>query len=303
VLKVISDIFKSKKEIKNCILRYGHLPQHRYCFYLNYIKDKEKCVFFDLGANKGILGFRRGNNWRFLTDPLCPDEEKIDATTEAADYLFKECGAKKIVLEDITEKLKKNIFAAVSQSKIWRAVRPSYFSTWPVVDLKKFDENLEGSEWKRMRKRRNKFYREHKIKFLDRKKADKQELKNLVFNWKKQRHDTDRVNLGQYLKFIDEEFAGCDIARIAEVDGKIAALAAGWRFFRNDRYYSVFGIIDYDFEFIGEFSRLDEMFQAKKMGCSKFELGGGYGVSLEFKNKFHPSNFYKTHTFSILPKR
>lgn len=207
----------------------------------------------------------------------------------------------KIILEDITENLRKELQAA-SKNKPWRVLPSSYSLSWPVVDLKNWTDEMPGKKWKRFRKIRNKFFRENKVII---KKADEvtvADLKKLVMDWKKGRKDSDRVHLLQYMRFLETAFTGFDLIRIMEVNGKVSAINGGWRIPKSQDYYSIFGLHDYNLRDIGEISYLDELTSAKKMGFEKINLGGSSGGLLEFKKKFHPDSFYITDTFSVMPR-
>jgi len=46
---------------------------------------------------------------------------------------------------------------------------------------------------------------------------------------------------------------------------------------------------------------MDDLINLKKSGYNIVDFGGVENSSLAFKKKFHPSYFYKTHIFSIVP--
>lgn len=301
-MRIINDVEKAESKIKTSILEHGYLPQHHFELFLNYRREKENCVFLDAGQRKGVFAYQKIENWRILTDPICSANENLEIIIEAIEFLFKNYKPKKIIFEDITEGLRKKV-QAVSKRKPWKVLPPSYSLFWPVMDLHNWTDKLKGKEWKRFRKIRNKFYRENQVVFKKVNQVAKEDLKNLVMNWKKQRKDTDRVHLFPYLRFVDSSFAGFDLVRIMEVNGRISSISGGWRIPNSKNYYSIFGMHDYSLRDIGEVSYLDELAEVKKMGFEKFDLGGSEGGLAQFKNKFHPEFLYRTDTFSIILRR
>lgn len=300
-MKIIGDVGKAEAEIKTSIARYGYLPQHHFELFLNYGREKENCVFLDAGEKKGIFGYRADKDWRILTDPVCPTKESLNILTEAIDLVFKKYQPRKIILEDITENLSGKIRTA-SRNKPWRILPPSYSLSWTLIDLKNWTDELPGKKWKRFRKIRNKFFRENQTAVKNINEVDGKELKDLLASWKEQRKDHDRVHLLPYTRFIDNALKGLDLVRIMEINGRISSISGGWRIPNSENYYSFFGIHDYCLRDIGEVAYLDEFSEAKKMGIEKIDLGGSEKELVQFKNKFHPESFYKTDTFSVMPR-
>ncbi|MBI4709067.1 MAG: DUF2156 domain-containing protein [Candidatus Portnoybacteria bacterium] len=299
-MKIIKNVCDAEEIINPFIEKHGHLPEHHYHFYLNYGREKEENIFIDLGNQKGILAYKKENIWRILTDPTAPQKEKKQALCETIDWIFIDQKAKKIILEDITEDLRNQICA--EKSKIWRAAKTVDLLSWPIIDLENWDAELSGKRWKRLRNMQNKFFKENRVKVIAAQEARRADLKNLVLKWKKQRSGTDRAHYPPYLKFIENDFCGCDMAQVMMVNGQPASLCGGWAIPNSKDYYSSIGIYDYDFNDIGEISYLDELGALKKKGYQRVDFGGSGEKLLAFKMKFHPISIYRTHTFSILKK-
>ncbi len=299
-MKIIKDIKRHAKEIKACLAARGCLAQHQYFLFLNYNREGEKPVFFDWGKKQGVMAYQKKDNWRILTDPIAFPEDKKRILLEVINWIFKNSRAKKIILEDITDNLKKEIGATAKQN-IWRAVKPSYSLVWPIIDLANWTG--QGGDYKRIRNAYHKFFRDNKIEFEKAEKVSAKDLKQLVLKWKAQRQDNDRVHLSPYLKFAANNFQDFEAVRLMAVKGKPISIAAGWAIPNSGgAYYSCIGIYDYDYRNIGEAAYWDEMIELKKLGYKKIDLGGSEGGLLAFKMKFHPAFSYKTYTFSILKK-
>ncbi len=303
-MKIINCIEKAESEIKESIIKYGYLPQHHFELFLNYGRESESCVFLDAGGKRGVFAYLnlKTKNWRILTDPISPLGENLKIISQAIDFIFKNYQPKKIILEDITEELSKKI-KVVSKNKFWRALPPTYSLFWPVIDLNNLGNDLSGRKWKRLRNIRNKFLKENQVIIREVKETDKEDLKNLVTAWKKQRKGLDREHLSQYLKFIDCSFKGLDLIRVTETNGRISCISGGWSIPNSKNYYSFFGLHDYYVKNIGEVSYIDELLEAKKRGFEKVDLGGSEKNLIQFKIKFHPDFLYKTDTFSVVCRR
>lgn len=297
MMKIIKDVKQRAKEIKACLAASGSLAQHQYSLFLNY---SEEPVFFDWGENQGVMAYQKKDNWRILTDPIAAAENKKKIFLEVIDWIFKNSSAKKIILEDITGSLKKEIFTAAKKN-VWRAIKSSYSLVWPMIDLANWTG--QGGEYKRIRNEYHKFFRDNEIEFKKAKEIKAEDLSRLILKWKTQRQDNDRVHLSPYLKFAANNFQDFDTVRLMVSGGKPISIAAGWAIPNsNGAYYSCIGIYDYDYKNIGEAAYWDELTQLKEAGYKNLDLGGSEGNLLVFKMKFHPVESYITHTFSILKK-
>lgn len=297
-MEIIRDIQKNKKLIESAIKKNGHLAQHNFYLFKNYGNESERPVFF-FEKDGGIFAYENKKSkeiWHVLADPIAKNENKRAILFDFFEWVF-DNGGEKIILEDITEELRKEILAGLKNKK-WRAARPSYYLLWPVVNLKKWDGI--GKDWKRLRNTWNKFFKEHAVKIKNASEVEKESLEKMLFDWKKQRNDTDRIHLAPYIKFIKDGFSGFDVVRIFEINGNPVSISAGWKI-PNSRgaYYSCMGLYDYNYRNIGEVSYLDELMELKKTGYTKLDLGGSCGGLLEFKKKFHPEIIYKTYVFSV----
>jgi len=300
-MKIIKDIQSNAQQIQKTISKYGHLAQHHFHFYLNYSRKNEKNVFFEWDGNQGLFAYQRDNIWRVLTDPIALQRSKKKIIFEFFDWTFTHRNIKKIILEDITEDFWKEIVEAVKSSK-FRAVKPSYVLLWPLIDLEDWSEKLEGKKWKRLRNMRNKFFKENQVQIKESYQIKKEDLTRLVFKWEKQHGSTDKVHSLQYLRFINNDFQGCDLVRIMLVNNRPVSINAGWNIPNSRDYYSCIGLYDYSYRNIGEVSYLDESTELKRRNYQLVDFGGSEEKLLAFKMKFHPAAIYKTYTFSVFRK-
>ena len=154
-----------------------------------------------------------------------------------------------------------------------------------------------------MRKTKNKFYKNHQVVLLDaREYEDKKSLHLIVDEWRKQRGGNDRVHLFPYHNFIDSNFKGATEARIFMVDAKPCGINAGWPIPNSNIFYGALGIHDYSLPGLGDALYLEDLDWLKNRGYKKANMGGGEDALTNFKNKFRPESFYKTHIFSVVRK-
>ncbi|MDD5589936.1 MAG: hypothetical protein PHQ47_02045 [Candidatus Portnoybacteria bacterium] len=296
-MQIVTGIDRARKIIESAISKNGHMAQHNFSLFKNYNCRGEQNVYFDFGES-GILAYENENYWRFLTDPIAPENAKATLVEQAASAVFLQEKAKKIILEDFSEQLKKDILKR--KNELWHPAKAAYFLFWPKLDILNFDASLAGGSWKRIRNIRNKFYKENKVEIKKAVDFCASDLNDLILGWKKKRNDNDRVHLAQYTRFVESGFEGLQNVRVTTVNGLPAALVGGWPIPNSSDYYSFFGICDYDFKNISVISYLDELAVLKEAGFKHVELGGSYGGLLDFKNKFQPSSIYRTYTFSLI---
>lgn len=299
-MEIINDVLKQEKKIQGSIKKYGHMAQHNFCFFVNYGRAGEENIFFRFEEDRGVMAYRKNKIWRILTDPIAPEPEKMKIISQAIDWIFKNEKAEKIIFEDVSEYFKNEIYS-VKENKTWRALTLNYYLVWPIIDLENWDG--QGKKWKRLRNLYNKFFKDNPVEIKKPADVNKEDLKELIQAWKKQRLQTDRVHLEPYLRFVESGFSGCELARIFICQNKPISIAAGWPVPNSDKvYYSCIGLYNYDYANIGEASYWDELLELKKLGYKKVDFGGSDDNLLKFKKKFHPVSYYNTYTFSVVKK-
>ena len=298
------DIKKYKQDIQKAIRRYGHCAEHNYYHYQYYEEDKEKNIFFRLEDNKGILTSYDEKNdiwYLFPSGILAPKEERFDILIRFLDYILKKKKAKKLCVE-VDEDFRKGILKKFKNSKSYRACSSPFILYWPLYNMSKFDSELRGKEWKKLRNIRNRFYKQHKVKVVDTKKVPKEELKKILDVWLKRRNAHDRVEKHYFVNLIENNLKGVDMAKTLVVDGKPCSITAGWKIPNSNNYYSHVGILDYSYEGLGEVTNIEDLKLLKRKNYDYVDFGGSDKVLLYFKKKFKPEKIYKTYIFSIVRK-
>ena len=169
--------------------------------------------------------------------------------------------------------------------------------------MKKWDESLQGKEWKKLRNIKNKFLKSHNVEIIPSNEIEKKKLNEIVLKWKKIRPKTEKTYyVEMYLNFIKNDFEGTDIARSVVVDGESCTITAGWKIPNSNNYYSALGLYNYKYPGLGEVANIDDLTQIKMKKFLFADFGDSTESLLQFKKKFRPESFYKTYWFHIVRK-
>ena len=301
-MKVIYDVAKYQKKIKNSIKKYGHFAEHNYLHYLYNETEWDKNILFDFGNDKILLAqlYEKNKIWSlFPNGILSPEDERLDLLLEATNYILKKQKAKKFIVE-VSENLRKNILNKFKIKNSFRVCNYTYILYWPLYNMDLWHSKLKGGKWKKLRNVRNRFYKNNGVRVKDSKNVSKGELKKILSTWLKKRGTNDRVDKDYYFNLIDNNFKGIDMAKTLYVNGKPCTITAGWKIPNSNNYYSSIGILDYSYPGLGEVANIDDLNRLKRQGYNYVDFGGSDKVLLYFKNKFKPEKIYKTYTFSIV---
>ena len=155
-MDIIEDINNGRKEIINCIKKYGSAREHNYWFFYNQQTSYAKIYFFKF-KDSGIISIRyKSGIWELIGDVLAPEEKKLELFKYFLDYALSKKKDKKL-FTFVPEKLFngiKNITQKSNQYKITHA--PDIYYT-PVFNMGTWDGSLKGKEFKKLRNIRNKF--------------------------------------------------------------------------------------------------------------------------------------------------
>ena len=301
-LKVIYDVIKHQEKIKKAIKKYGFFAEHNYLHYLHSQTEWNKNIFFDYGNGKILLTqYDKDNDiWSLFPNSIFSQEnERLEILLDAINYILKKQKAKKFVVE-ISEDLRNGILSRFKIKNSFRACNGTYILYWPIYDMKLWDSKLKGNKWKKLRNMKNRFYRNNKVSVRDSKDVHQEDLKKILLNWLKKRDSNDRVDKDYFIKLIDNNFKGVDMAKTMYVNGKPATITAGWKIPNENNYYSAIGVLDYSYPELGEITNMDDLNRLKKKGYDYVDFGGSDKVLLNFKKKFKPQKIYKTYIFSIV---
>jgi hypothetical protein len=299
-MQVLRDAIANKNLIEVLISKYGTASEHNYYCYLYNIEEYEEpyIVIFDDGT--GILAKydKKGNYYRVFREIFCPRERTGEIVRKFLDHIYaQDVKPKKLWLELETE-TRAQVISSLKDSG-YRVNAINYTLIWPVFEMDRWTgDTMQGGEWKDIRYYWNRFFKDHKVEFRMAKDVEKEEMKSMIRTWKDKRTGTDRAFIDYYMHAVEHDFTGYDINRIMIVDDKVAAISAGFRF--KQGYYASIGLFNPDIERCNEIANMDDLINLKKLGIPLVDFGGVEKGPLEFKKKFRPTRFYKTHVFSIV---
>jgi len=301
-MRVLRDAVANKKIICELIAKYGSASEHNYYCYLYNIEESEEpyIVIFDDGT--GILAKydTKGNYYRIFREVLGPRERTAEIIKKFLDHIYSENKKPKKLWLELETETRKQVLDYIHDSD-YTAHGINYTLIWPVFEMDKWSGDLmQGGEWKDMRYYWSKFFKEHKVEFKISKDVSKEEMKSMVYAWKDRRRGKDRAFIDYYIHAVEHDFEGYDVNRIMIVDGKVAAISAGFKF--KQGYYASIGLYNPDIERCNEIANMDDLINLKRLGIPLVDFGGVEKGPLEFKKKFRPTRYYKTHIFSIVKK-
>ena len=301
-MDIINDISNGKKEILNCIKKYGSAREHNYWFFYNQQTNYAKILFFKF-KDAGIISIRyKSGIWELIGEVLAPEKKKLELFNDFLDYVLLTKKDKK-VFAFIPEKFFNSIKNIMQKSNRYKITQTPDIYYTPVFNMKKWDENLEGKSFKKLRNIRNKFLKSHNVEFIPSKEIEKKKLMDVVHKWRKSRTKVERTYYTEmYLNFIKNDFLGTDIARSVVVNGKPCCITAGWKIPNSNNYYSAIGLYNYKYDGLGEAANIDDLTQIKKAGYEYADFGDSTESLLQFKKKFGPESFYRTYWFHIVKK-
>ena len=299
-MDIIDDIDNGKREIINIIKQHGFVREHNYWFFYNQQTNYAKTYFFKF-KDSGIFSVRyKSGTWEIIGEVLASENKRIELFNKFLDYVLMKQKDKKI-FTFVPEKFYNNIKSILQKSSKYRMTgNPDVYYT-PVFNMKKWDENLEGSGWKKLRNAKNHFLKLHNVEVIPSKEIEKEKLSQVVLEWKKKRPKVEKnYYIQMYLNFIKNDFEGTDIARSVVVDGEVCTITAGWKIPNSNNYYSAIGLYNYKHNGLGEIANVDDLSQIKKNKFSYADFGDSTESLLQFKNKFGPERLYKTYWFHIV---
>ena len=301
-MDIISDIWGGKKEILNCIKKYGSVREHNYWFFYNQQTNYSKIFFFKF-KDAGIISIRyKSGIWEVIGDLLTKEKNRKEIFESFLDYALLKKKDKK-VFTFVTENFFNDIKNIIQESNRYRITnKPDIYYT-PMFNMKKWDENLEGKKFKKLRNIKNKFLKSYNVEIVPSKEIEKKKLYNVVHGWRKRRPKTEMTYYTQmYLNFIRNNFEGTDMARSLVVNNEPCTITAGWRIPNSNNYYSAIGLYNYKYNGLGEIANIDDLTQIKKKKYKYADFGDSTASLLQFKKKFGPESFYRTYWFHIVRK-
>jgi hypothetical protein len=300
-MELIYNVQSKRRKIESSIKKHGFFAEHNYVHFSNQKDKYSENVFAPFENKRSILALKyTDDEWELFPEIIAPKEDRIDILDSFLDHIFRKENAKKISVE-VTSPTRKEILQKLKTK--YHLCRLNYSLVWPVFNMKTWDPSLPGKNFKKVRNLINRFKRFHDYEVVDSVKIDKDRLKGLVDRWINIRLANDRVYKAPLYNLIENKFKGCDFARSVLVDDEPCTITAGWKIPNSNNYYSAIGVLNYKHKGLGEFANVDDLRFLQKKGFDHVDFGGSDEYLLDFKKKFGPEHTYKTHIFSIMPRR
>lgn len=296
-MRIIEDTAENQALIEEVIQKYGYAPEHNFFHFRNWQGEGTRNFLFQF--DKGAIMARQEDKvWYIFSEILAAPADRIKILSEFLTHCFSDKKTDRVSVEFETD-FYREVLSFLSLSP-WRACPANYSLTWPVFDLGKWDAELKGGDWKKLRYQINLFYRQHKVEIVDGRDCQSADLKKIVEAWRQKRQGSDRCYFYPYDNLIDFGFVGVKFCRTFIVDGVPSTITAGWEIpHQRGSYYSAVGLHNYSCDYLGEAANVDDLSFLKKQGYQWANFGGGEEELTGFKMKFHPYRTYDTHVFSI----
>ena len=300
MLQFFEDITATRPRIEEAIRKFGYAPEHNFDWYRFSADPKEKNIFVSSDQGGGLMTMLGKTNATVFSSPIAPPERRAKILIEYLEEMFCNPEIKKVEFE-LETPLRREFLKILPVAFMARSI--NFTLTWPIMNMKTFDPALPGGHYKYLRKEKNGFYREHAVTVEDAKTfEDKAGLRRIVDDWRKKRTALDRAWYDEYYNIIDGNFAGTDTARVFLVDGKPTGINAGWMIPNSERFYGAIGLHDYSWPELGDMLYLEDLKYLKSHGYGEVDMAGSWHGLLDFKKKFLPESYYKTHVFSVVRK-
>lgn len=312
-MEIIFNVERCKDIIVACINKYGFASEHNYDYFMANENENTRAVFISCGEESqdnlaGVLSVKINDaNWKFISEPLAKPDDRAKVLLDASKILF-DSGAKNILVE-ISPVLRKKIIKLSKKDEYKKIKIGSVLEKYnvPIISLKNWDSKLEGPEFTNLRKTKNRYYRNYKIKILAGKEAlniDYDVLKNIVIKWKEHRKSKDNAYYDEYLEIFRKKFSGTAHTMVLEINDSVCAVASCFPIPRNndhnssDVYYAL-NIHDYSIPDLGDFLTTSFFDELKRAGFDNVDFGSSDENLLKYKKKFKPSTIYTMSCFYI----
>lgn len=300
MMRFFEDTIAERSLIEETIEQFGYAPEHNFDWYQFSKIDTEKNIFATDEYGGGLFTMLGKKDATVFSSPIAPLERRAPILVEYLENIFQLPNIKKVELE-LETPLRKEFLKMLPT--YCEAKQIQYTLTWPIMNMKTFDSTLPGGHYKSLRKERNGFYREHVVTVEDAKTfQDKNALRQMVETWKEKRTAGDKAWCEEYFNIIEGKFEGTETARIFVVDGKPVGMNAGWMIPNSQRFYGAIGLHDYSWPELGDMLYLEDLEYLKSHGYGEVDMAGSWHGLLDFKKKFLPESYYKTHVFCVAKK-
>ena len=295
----VHNVIDSQELVEDIISKHGYAPEHNYWYMVNMGDESSEVLLWELNGNGIVFLKHDDGDIELISDILSPKQEQVDLFIKFLDFVHENYKVDE-VLVTFDSKYRNDLINKVSDKYKVKAPRRTF--TAPIFNMKNWDPNLGGKNWKKMRNMRNQFIKNHKPKITGPGPYTKQQLNQLIDQWAEL--DTSEIK-NEWTKcfknFVKNDFKGCEIVRIISVDNKPCSITAGWRIPNTNNYYSAIGVHNYKYKYLGETAYLDDFACIKLLKVDYVDMGGSDSkANLNFKLKFKPESLYTSYFMSVV---
>jgi hypothetical protein len=295
----IYDTVVNRDVIRASLDRYGYTPEHNIYDYEYALDEDTRNVFVRFSENVGLLAKEEPKSgiWWLLAEPLVPIESRAGVIVSFLSDIFKNRGAREVHFE-LRADTRKALLSVLPDD--FRARAPSARLTAPLFEPERFDPELKGNFYKKIRSMVHQFHKAHRVEVFEAIGYAKIDLHDLIRRWRKNRVSRDRAFDDYYHNIIDNNFLGFDAARVLCADGVPVILNGGWRIAGSNNFYKALGIHDYSDRALGDISMVEELSWLRRAGYTLADFGGGEKNLTNFKKRFGPVSYYTSYEFTVV---
>lgn len=297
--------------IRDVIDANGYAPEHNYFELLSYESKDSKPLFVYFGERKGLFAVDYEDVWQVLSEIMAPKNERAELFIMFAEHLFKSKNVKKIMVEfpfelrkEISRKIReknKVLIDPAEKRLIVGDVVEHYYT--PIISLAHWDPALNGPDFSKLRKAKNRFFRTHKVEIIkngDIANVPVKDIREMILSWAKNRKAKDRAAYDSYLSFINNGCKGSVVSLLIKIDDKVRGLASASLIPNSQKtvYYNI-NLHDYSLPELGDFLTVLFFDELKASGYEFLNFGSSDKKLLQYKKKFNPVSKYDSALFYV----
>jgi lysylphosphatidylglycerol synthetase-like protein (DUF2156 family) len=299
--QIITNLEKNKGIVQKSINKYGFDSEHDYYYLMSHKADDCIPTFVSFPSNKGIMFLRWDDGvWQVISEVLAPENEKAELFMKFSEYAL-DHGCRKILVESFPKTRKSLLILSKNHEKMVIGDNIAKYKV-PIISLKSWDPELNGPEFSKLRKAKNRFFRNYKVRLINDHTVSEipyEELEKLVHSWKDKRKNTDKAFYHSYTEYFRSGFKGGCATLAIELDGKLAGIASAIPIPRSKGAYFHISLHDYSIPELGDFLNVLFFDKLKSLGYEYVDFGSSDEGLYNYKKKFKPESSHEKVCFYV----